>query len=517
MARDGNGNYSRPVAPYVFDTDILENDVNLEMDQIATAITDSIAKDGQTIPTANLPMGGYKHTNVAAAAVQTDYLRADQAQKNTAWLLTNIGGTADAITGTAALGMSALVAGMTYDFVPTADNTATAPTLNISGTGAKVIKKNGGDTLAPGDIKASKPAQVFYTGTYYELLNPVNKQVVGTSGQFLRSDGTDAAWSTITGADIVDDGSGNLTATELLAVKTGSYTLVSGDRRKHFYFALTAVATCTVPSAAISGNRWSTKISNASNSSDALQVTSASGNFYGGSIVNVATFHLYPGESCVITSSGGIWIISAWQRSIGKTFAYGSFKAATSATIRTGTATDEAATPSALKTNIRPLLATLTASNSSALAFTGFDSTKYAGYEVYFEQLLPATTSVKLDVYVSTDGGSSYLSSGYEWNVLRCDLANAAGNGSNADSKARLVADLDVSNAIPLSGFMIVSIGSGAYNFSYNGSMRYRPSNFVSNQFAGTNTSSTIINAIKWQFSSGNIASGVVRVYGIPK
>jgi microcystin-dependent protein len=41
-------------------------------------INNCIAKDGTNAPTANLNMGGYRHTNVAAAVNSTDYARYDQ-------------------------------------------------------------------------------------------------------------------------------------------------------------------------------------------------------------------------------------------------------------------------------------------------------------------------------------------------------------------------------------------------------------------------------------------------------
>jgi len=55
MPRNGSGTYDRAVSDYVFDTVISETDVNSEMDDIATALSASIAKDGQTTTTARIP------------------------------------------------------------------------------------------------------------------------------------------------------------------------------------------------------------------------------------------------------------------------------------------------------------------------------------------------------------------------------------------------------------------------------------------------------------------------------
>jgi len=110
MARNGSGTYSRPVADYQYDTVISETDVNTEMDDIATALTASIAKDGQTTPTANLPMGTYRHTGVGNGSARTDYTAMGQTQDGTVnWV--DGGGAADAITATYSPAITGLVVG----------------------------------------------------------------------------------------------------------------------------------------------------------------------------------------------------------------------------------------------------------------------------------------------------------------------------------------------------------------------------------------------------------------------
>ena len=78
MSRNGAGLYSRAVSAYVYNTIISQTDVNAEMDDIATALTASIAKDGQTTPTTNLPMGGYKLTGLGAGSATGNSLRYEQ-------------------------------------------------------------------------------------------------------------------------------------------------------------------------------------------------------------------------------------------------------------------------------------------------------------------------------------------------------------------------------------------------------------------------------------------------------
>ncbi len=79
MSRNGSGSYSLPEAPFVFDTVISETAMNNNLSDIGAALTASIAKDGQTTPTADLPMGTYKHTGVTtgSGANSAEYVARD--------------------------------------------------------------------------------------------------------------------------------------------------------------------------------------------------------------------------------------------------------------------------------------------------------------------------------------------------------------------------------------------------------------------------------------------------------
>jgi hypothetical protein len=79
MARNGSGTYSLPSGnPVVSGSTISSNWANNTLSDIATALTSSLAKDGQTVPTANIPMGGFKLTGLAAATSNGDALRFEQ-------------------------------------------------------------------------------------------------------------------------------------------------------------------------------------------------------------------------------------------------------------------------------------------------------------------------------------------------------------------------------------------------------------------------------------------------------
>lgn len=80
MPFDGNGNYLPPSPQYpaVDGTIIYAADWNTVMADIAAAITNSITRDGQSAPLANIPMGGKKLTGLGAGAANGDALRWEQ-------------------------------------------------------------------------------------------------------------------------------------------------------------------------------------------------------------------------------------------------------------------------------------------------------------------------------------------------------------------------------------------------------------------------------------------------------
>ncbi len=171
MPRNGSGTYTLPAGqPVTTGTTISSSTHNTLMADVANALTASLAADGQTPATANLPMGGYKHTNVSAASARTEYATAGQVQDGGLAYLTGVGGTAAAITATAAVSMSAYATGQRFAFIVASSSTG-ATTLNINAIGAKTIKKNGTQDLVAGDLVTGSIADVLYDGTYFQLAN----------------------------------------------------------------------------------------------------------------------------------------------------------------------------------------------------------------------------------------------------------------------------------------------------------------------------------------------------------
>lgn len=79
MSRNGSGTYSLPTGnPVVSGTPITASWANNTLSDIANELTNSIDKAGRTTPTANLPMGGFKLTGLAAGSAAGESVRFEQ-------------------------------------------------------------------------------------------------------------------------------------------------------------------------------------------------------------------------------------------------------------------------------------------------------------------------------------------------------------------------------------------------------------------------------------------------------
>lgn len=176
MARNGSGTYNLVSGnPVVTGTTISSTWANNTLNDIATALSGSIASDGQTPITANLPMAGYKLTNVAAGSLLTDYARIDQLQNSSIIWLTSVTGT-DTITASSTITPAAYAAGQVFRFVSAGTNTTTAASLNINSLGAKTITKKGDANIQIGDLPANAVITVVYDGTNFQIIGIETRQ-----------------------------------------------------------------------------------------------------------------------------------------------------------------------------------------------------------------------------------------------------------------------------------------------------------------------------------------------------
>lgn len=147
---------------------------------LATGINACLCKNGENSASANLPMGGYLHTNVAAATAVDQYARVDQIQKSSLISATASGGSANAqvISLSPALTAGTLVAGTRITFIPNFTNTG-ATTLTVNALSAKTILYKNMPCVG-GELFSGIPADIIYDGTNFQLVNSVGRWVSWT-------------------------------------------------------------------------------------------------------------------------------------------------------------------------------------------------------------------------------------------------------------------------------------------------------------------------------------------------
>lgn len=176
MPRNGTGTWSPPGStwnPPVNGVTATATDWATLLADIATGLTQSISKDGQTTPTGNLPMGNNKITGLAPGTAQTDAVSFSQlgnfsgyttTATNLTLTVANIGEyikiTAASVTITLPAG-SALAAGSTFTF-------GTTTKFTIVRAGSDTISGPSGTGLTT--LAMYGPCSVVWRGDVYEVV-----------------------------------------------------------------------------------------------------------------------------------------------------------------------------------------------------------------------------------------------------------------------------------------------------------------------------------------------------------
>jgi len=184
MSYNGSGVFTINTGgqPVITGTTISSTVFNNLTADLATGLTTALTKDGQSTPTANIGMGAFKITNLAAGTVASDAARLDQVQGGAATFITVTG--TDTLTGTVVPALSAYATGNQFSFLVANTNTG-AVTINVDGIGAKAITRTGTTPLVAGDMVAGQAVEIIYDGTRFQLVNGnsfTNLKVSGTLG-----------------------------------------------------------------------------------------------------------------------------------------------------------------------------------------------------------------------------------------------------------------------------------------------------------------------------------------------
>jgi hypothetical protein len=174
MSYNGSGTFliNSTGQPVVANTVISATVFNALTADLASGLTNCITKDGQSTPTANIPMGSNKITGLANGTLASDAANLGQVQSTAAKLIASVAGV-DTVTGIMSPTLTAYAAGQLFYFVAAGANTG-AVTLNIDGLGAKTVTRDGATALAAGDINSGEIVVVIYDGTRFQMINAAN-------------------------------------------------------------------------------------------------------------------------------------------------------------------------------------------------------------------------------------------------------------------------------------------------------------------------------------------------------
>lgn len=169
-------------------------------------------------------------------------------------------------------------------------------------------------------------------------------------------------------------------------------------------------------------------------------------------------------------------------------------------------------------------LETQTASSDAQLDFTGFvDTTKYSSYWIVLDRVLPSTDSAHLKIRTSADGGSTFDSGTNNYYYQRSyytstsTTVDAAGNDNIIASVA--IGNIDQDEDGVNGTYHFFGMGDASCSTSMLGAVRLRTNTNTHYHYemSAARHTNQADDAIRFYMSSGNIASGTITIFGIPK
>jgi len=168
-----------------------------------------------------------------------------------------------------------------------------------------------------------------------------------------------------------------------------------------------------------------------------------------------------------------------------------------------------------------------TASASASIEFTsGIDST-YKEYIFFFKDIHPATDNVLFQFNLSTDSGSNYnvTKTTTHFSAVHNEADDAASLGyktgldlAQSTSFQTLVEEVGADNDQCLSGYLhLFSPSSTTFVKHFISRINnYRRSDYSADHYtAGYGNTTSAVDAVKFQMSSGNIDSGEILLFGV--
>ena len=158
--------------------------------------------------------------------------------------------------------------------------------------------------------------------------------------------------------------------------------------------------------------------------------------------------------------------------------------------------------------------------NDATAEFTGFNSALYDSYEFVFANVLPATDGTYIFTRTSSNGGTSYNSGNSDYTTASEYIAyNTGGRYGASITNAMIMTPVTVGTASGEQGFSGVLQIFGAHLVKRT----YLSSDLVYEDSTGKHLrtigvhgrlADAVVNGIQFYYSSGNLASGTITMYG---
>lgn len=170
------------------------------------------------------------------------------------------------------------------------------------------------------------------------------------------------------------------------------------------------------------------------------------------------------------------------------------------------------------------LLSSQTASASASIDFTSLITSTYDEYLIELLNIVPATTNTSILMRMSTNNGVSFDSgANYEYRGLASGNAAVSALGATGQTAILLAGGATLVNTAARGGFSgtfrLINPLSAVIDKTIvgSGSLAANDGNRYQISMSGWYIIATAVDAIQFLMNSGNIASGIIRLYGIAK
>ena len=177
----------------------------------------------------------------------------------------------------------------------------------------------------------------------------------------------------------------------------------------------------------------------------------------------------------------------------------------------------------------RKLMRTITiSSNTASVEFidgaNGVDlGTTYSRHEITVDSAIPVTNATQINLYLSSNGGSSYHGDSAYNSTYHRHYSNGSSTGNDHAYVNDFALNHDqgtssTANRGGVTGTIIVDNLGTAHRTVFNGQFfGYGASSYYlhSNSIGTVESNGDTFNAIKISFRSGDIASGIFKIYGV--